>query len=92
MNKQSEGKKDSIIIKTENLCKNFGRKCALNDVTIEVLQGRVFGLVGENGAGKTTLFNLLLNFIRSDSGRVLFDGEPIHHLPPYRIARMGMVR
>ena len=49
-------------------------------------------MIGPNGAGKTTLFNLLSNFIRPDKGRVIFDGEPIHHLQPYQIAQQGLVR
>ncbi|UIE37884.1 ABC transporter ATP-binding protein [Leptodesmis sichuanensis] len=80
------------LLVASGLNKSFGGIRAIDNAAIEVRKGSITGLVGPNGAGKTTLFNLLLNFIRSDSGRVLFDGEPIHHLPPYRIARMGMVR
>ncbi|MGC8737284.1 MAG: ATP-binding cassette domain-containing protein [Candidatus Hydrogenedens sp.] len=89
MNKQSEGKKDSIIIKTENLCKNFGRKCALNDVTIEVLQGRVFGLVGENGAGKTTLIHHILGAYTVEIGSVsVFGLNPVKY-PKEVLSRIG---
>jgi neutral amino acid transport system ATP-binding protein len=80
------------LLVASGLNKSFGGIRAIDNAAIEVRKGSITGLVGPNGAGKTTLFNLLLNFIRSDSGRVLFDGEPIHHLPPYLIARMGMVR
>ncbi|MGQ9871512.1 ABC transporter ATP-binding protein [Leptodesmis sp.] len=80
------------LLVASGLNKSFGGIRAIDNAAIEVRKGSITGLVGPNGAGKTTLFNLLLNFIRSDSGRVLFDGEPVHHLPPYRIARMGMVR
>lgn len=80
------------LLMASGLNKSFGGIRAIANASIEVRKGSITGLVGPNGAGKTTLFNLLLNFIRSDSGRVLFDGEPVHHLPPYRIARMGMVR
>lgn len=80
------------LLTASGLNKSFGGIRAIDNAAIEVRKGSITGLVGPNGAGKTTLFNLLLNFIRSDSGRVLFDGEPVHHLPPYVIARMGMVR
>ncbi|TAF16825.1 MAG: ABC transporter ATP-binding protein, partial [Nostocales cyanobacterium] len=40
----------------------------------------------------TTLFNLLSNFIRPDQGKVIFDGEPIHHLQPFQIAQQGLIR
>jgi neutral amino acid transport system ATP-binding protein len=80
------------LLAATNLIKNFGGIKAVDNAAIEVAKGSITGLVGPNGAGKTTLFNLLSNFIRPDSGRVLFDGEPIHHLQPHIIARMGMVR
>lgn len=74
------------------LGKSFGGLRAVDDAKLEVAQGSITGLIGPNGAGKTTLFNLLSNFIRSDRGRVIFDGEPIQHLQPHQIAQMGMVR
>lgn len=74
------------------LCKNFGGLKAVDNANLEVAQGSITGLIGPNGAGKTTLFNLLSNFIRSDRGRVIFDGEPIQHLQPHQVAQMGMVR
>ncbi|EKQ69178.1 ABC-type branched-chain amino acid transport system, ATPase component [Leptolyngbyaceae cyanobacterium JSC-12] len=80
------------LLAATNLVKNFGGIKAVDNASIEVAKGSITGLVGPNGAGKTTLFNLLSNFIRPDSGRVLFDGEPVHHLQPHVIARMGMVR
>jgi neutral amino acid transport system ATP-binding protein len=57
-----------------------------------VPQGSITGLIGPNGAGKTTLFNLLSNFIRSDSGEVIFAGEPIQQLQPHKVAQRGLVR
>lgn len=80
------------LLAASGLVKNFGGIRAVDNAVIEVAKGSITGLVGPNGAGKTTLFNLLSNFIRSDRGRVLFDGEPIHHLQPHLIARIGMVR
>lgn len=80
------------LLSATSLVKNFGGIKAVDDAAIAVAKGSITGLVGPNGAGKTTLFNLLSNFIRPDSGRVVFDGEPIHHLQPHLITRMGMVR
>ena len=74
------------------LCKSFGGLRAVDNANLEVAQGSITGLIGPNGAGKTTLFNLLSNFIRSDRGRVIFDGEPIQQLQPHQVAQMGMVR
>ncbi|MEA5505553.1 ABC transporter ATP-binding protein [Halotia wernerae UHCC 0503] len=80
------------LLVATGLCKSFGGIKAVHDARIEVAKGSITGLIGPNGAGKTTLFNLLSNFIRSDQGRVIFDGEPIHHLQPYQIAQQGIVR
>ncbi len=80
------------LLAASGLCKNFGGIQAVNDAEIQVTQGSITGLIGPNGAGKTTLFNLLSNFIRSDKGKVVFDGEPIHHLQSHQIAQQGLVR
>jgi len=82
----------SPLLVAHNLAKRFGGLQVLQAVSIEVQPGSITGLIGPNGAGKTTLFNLLANTIRPDTGQVLFDGVPIHHLPPYQIAQRGMVR
>ena len=80
------------LLAASGLCKNFGGIQAVNDAEIQVTQGSITGLIGPNGAGKTTLFNLLSNFIRSDKGKVVFDGEPIQHLQSHQIAQQGLVR
>jgi neutral amino acid transport system ATP-binding protein len=80
------------LLSASGLVKRFGGICAIDGAEIEVQQGSITGLIGPNGAGKTTLFNLLSNFLQPDQGRVIFDGEPIHQLPSYQIARRGMVR
>ncbi|HEY9748569.1 MAG TPA: ABC transporter ATP-binding protein [Allocoleopsis sp.] len=80
------------LLAASGLTKSFGGIKAVDNAAIEVAQGSITGLIGPNGAGKTTLFNLLSNFIRPDQGRVLFDGEPIHHLQPHQIAQQGMIR
>ncbi|BAY92303.1 ABC transporter-related protein [Tolypothrix tenuis PCC 7101] len=80
------------LLAATGLSKSFGGIKAVNNANIEVAKGSITGLIGPNGAGKTTFFNLLSNFIRPDKGRVIFDGEPIHHLQPYQIAQQGVVR
>jgi neutral amino acid transport system ATP-binding protein len=80
------------LLSATGLCKSFGGIRAVDNAEIHVATGGITGLIGPNGAGKTTLFNLLSNFIRPDKGKVIFDGEPIQHLQPYKIACAGMVR
>ncbi len=80
------------LLAASGLYKGFGGVKAVDNADIIVEQGSITGLIGPNGAGKTTLFNLLSNFIHPDSGRVIFDGEPIQDLLPHQIAQQGMVR
>ncbi|NWF58218.1 MAG: ABC transporter ATP-binding protein [Fischerella sp.] len=80
------------LLAASGLCKSFGGIKAVYNAEIQVPPGSITGLIGPNGAGKTTLFNLLSNFIRPDKGRVIFDGEPIQHLQPHKIAQQGLVR
>ncbi|MCC0178356.1 ABC transporter ATP-binding protein [Waterburya agarophytonicola K14] len=82
---------DSLLNATQ-LSKSFGGIKAVNNAHIRVDRGSITGLIGPNGAGKTTLFNLLSNFIRPDSGSILFDNQPIHSLPPHKIAERGFIR
>lgn len=80
------------LLSATGLCKSFGGIQAVQQVSLDVAPGSITGLIGPNGAGKTTLFNLLCNFLQADQGRVVFDGEPITHLPPHQISLQGLVR
>ncbi|WP_315788366.1 ABC transporter ATP-binding protein [Fischerella sp. JS2] len=80
------------LLAASGMSKSFGGIKAVDNAEIQVATGSITGLIGPNGAGKTTLFNLLSNFIRPDKGKVIFDGEPIQHLPSYQIAQQGLVR
>lgn len=86
------GNSPPLLLAASGLSKAFGGIKAVDNVAIEVPVGSITGLIGPNGAGKTTLFNLLCNFIHPDSGRVIFDGEPIHHLQSHQIALQGLIR
>ncbi|MFN4279780.1 ABC transporter ATP-binding protein [Thermosynechococcus sp.] len=80
------------LLVATGLCKSFGGIRAVDHADIRVARGSITGLIGPNGAGKTTLFNLLCNFVTPDQGRVIFDGVPISHLPPHRVALQGLLR
>ena len=71
---------------TNSVSKNFGEFKALNNVSITVPKGSIFGLLGPNGAGKTTLIRIINQITMPDSGSVLLDGEP---LQPYHIKDIG---
>ena len=65
------------IIECRNVCKNFGEKVALDNVSVSVPKGGIFGLLGPNGAGKTTLIRVINRITIPNGGEVLFDGRPI---------------
>jgi ABC-type branched-subunit amino acid transport system ATPase component len=83
---------DSVILKIENVYKNFGGILALNGVSFAVKDNSITGLIGPNGSGKSTLFNVISGFYRKDSGEIHFKGEKIERLEPCNIAMLGIGR
>ena len=65
------------VLVAENVSKHFGNFKALNEVSIAVPKGSIFGLLGPNGAGKTTLIRIINQITMPDEGRVLLDGSPL---------------
>lgn len=66
------------IIKTENLTKFYGKNKGIEDLSLEVLSGEIFGFLGPNGAGKSTTIKILLNFIKPTSGSAsIFGFNPL---------------
>jgi branched-chain amino acid transport system ATP-binding protein len=80
------------LLDVRGLGVRFGGLVAVNDVTFSLEEGEILGLIGPNGAGKTTCFNLVSGFLRPSGGRVRFGGDDVTGLPPYRLARRGLVR
>jgi ABC-type sugar transport system ATPase subunit len=74
------------------LAKRFGDRLVLQDVSFEIAEGEIHGIMGPNGAGKTTCFHVLTGAPSPDAGRVLFDGRDITGLAPRHIARLGIAR
>jgi len=75
---------------TKEICKSYGGRLVVHDVSVFVEQGEVVGLLGPNGAGKTTTFYMIVGLISPDSGNILLDGEDITNLPMYRRAGRGI--
>ena len=80
------------LLKVESLSKHFGGFTALNGVSLEIVQGERFGLIGPNGSGKTTLINCISGALWSDSGSIRFQGSEISKLPAYQRTRLGIAR
>ena len=65
------------LIECKDVCKSFGEKVALDNVSIDIPKGKIYGLLGPNGAGKTTLIRIINRITIPNSGSVLFNGKPI---------------
>ena len=69
------------MLEMQNITKTFGSFKALDDLTMTVPKGAVYGLVGPNGAGKSTAIRHAVGVYRPDSGSVTFEGQPIYENP-----------
>ncbi len=78
------------LLRTESLVKAFGGVTAVDHLNFELAAGELRCLIGPNGAGKSTLFGLLSGLHWPDEGAILFRGEDITRLPPYRRVRKGL--
>jgi len=67
----------SYILEAKNIVKNYGSYRALNNVSLQVPKGSIYGLLGPNGAGKTSLIRIINQITMPDSGQVILDGEPL---------------
>ena len=73
------------IITAEHITKRFSAHTALDDVSVEIPRGSVYGLLGPNGAGKTTLIRTINRITLPDEGQILFNGKPITQQDIFRI-------
>ena len=76
----------SNILEIEHVTKRFTGHTALDDVSLSIPKGKIYGLLGPNGAGKTTLIRIINHITAPDSGRVLFNG---HQLREEDVAHIG---
>lgn len=74
-----------MIIEIEHLNKRYQNHIALNDISLSIKKGSIFGLLGPNGAGKTSLIRILTHITEADSGKILFKGEPLHERHIYKM-------
>jgi branched-chain amino acid transport system ATP-binding protein len=81
-----------ILLETQNLGVKFGGLLALDNFTLTLPAGGLYGLIGPNGAGKTTVFNLLSGFLHPSQGAMVFEGRDLQGLPPHIRTRLGVAR
>ena len=79
-------------LRTQGLTKAFGGVTAVDNASVELVPGKINGLIGPNGSGKTTFFNCVTGMIKPDSGTVTYRGEDITRRAPHKIARAGIGR
>jgi branched-chain amino acid transport system ATP-binding protein len=80
------------MLRVSGVVKHFGGFTALSDVTFEVAEGEILGLIGPNGSGKTTMFNCISGALKPTAGSIRFRGEEIAGLTPDAICHRGVAR
>lgn len=80
------------VLEIDNLTKRFGGIVALQNVSLSLDSGVVYGLMGANGAGKTTLFNVVTGFYAPTDGTIQFDGQTVNDLGPTDLNHRGLAR
>ncbi len=81
-----------ILLETQSLGVRFGGLLALEDCSLALPEGGLYGLIGPNGAGKTTVFNLLSGFLSPTQGAMTLAGQDLRGLPPHARTKLGMAR
>jgi ABC-type branched-subunit amino acid transport system ATPase component/ABC-type branched-subunit amino acid transport system permease subunit len=80
------------ILQLDGVSRSFGGLKAVDDVTLSVPEGVIYGIIGPNGAGKTTLFNVLNGFLAADKGSMRFADTEIGGLKPHEVCACGVGR
>jgi branched-chain amino acid transport system ATP-binding protein len=78
------------MLELDNVNAYYGESHILHGVSLSVAEGEVVCLLGRNGAGKTTTVLTVMGYLKPRPGRILFGGQDIGALPPFRVARMGI--
>ncbi len=81
---------ERLVIK--NISKNFAGLAALQNVSLELQQGEILGLIGPNGSGKTTLINVVTGLLPSNGGKISVGNVDITNKPPHMVAHTGVSR
>lgn len=82
----------SALLQVNSVSKSFGGTVANRDISLDIPEGKIVGLIGPNGSGKTTLFNSIVGYHPVDSGSIRYEDREITDLSVPAIARLGMLR
>jgi len=80
------------ILTVQNLTKTFGNLTAVGDLTFDVQQGEILGMMGPNGAGKTTVFNLITGVYKPNGGKIIYKGRDVTYISASHRCRLGIGR
>ena len=69
------------MLKIEHLTKEYGEKKAVDDLSLEIEAGEIYGFIGHNGAGKTTTLKSVVGILKFDAGEIYIDGESVQAAP-----------
>lgn len=79
-----------MILRAENIAKNYSGRQVVKGISLQVKQGEIIGLLGPNGAGKTTSFYMIVGMIKPNSGKIFLNDEEITSYPMYKRAQKGI--
>lgn len=83
---------ENFILEVREVTKRFGGVTAVNQCSLALASGKIYGLIGPNGSGKTTLFNCIAGLEARDDGEICYKGACIDGLKPHQVARRGIGR
>jgi lipopolysaccharide export system ATP-binding protein len=79
-----------MLLRTDKIVKKYRKRTVVNEVSVQVQQGEIVGLLGPNGSGKTTTFYIIVGLIKPFAGNVFLDDQDITSEPMYRRAQRGI--
>src|SRR5947208_17184838 len=82
----------TTVMEVRNIQKSFGGIVAVDDVSFDVHEGEILGIIGPNGSGKSTLFNCILGQLKPNAGDVRLDGRGVTGMRPCDLNRLGVSR
>ncbi|HSS22218.1 MAG TPA: ABC transporter ATP-binding protein [Pyrinomonadaceae bacterium] len=82
---------NQFILQTENLTKRYGRRTVVDDLSLQIERGDIFGFLGQNGAGKSTVIRMLLGLVRPTRGRIRLFGTDTSQSPLKVLGRVGAI-
>ena len=83
---------NKVLLETKGLSRYFGALKAVDNVSLQILNGEAHAIIGPNGAGKSTLMDLIINRTSPSEGHVFFEGKEITGKKPYDIANLGILK